>query len=91
MDIKEAFAIREAESLIRYPSKKSFSQVFQGMIKEGKKNQQRTLFGCSKTLGREMKIKLWINSLRNENFNFIIQMIVLFCPKNNILLCFWNK
>ena len=91
MDIKEAFAIREVESLIRYPSKKIIFTSVSRNDQRGKKNQQRTLFGCSKTLGREIKIKLWINSLRNENFNFIIQMIVFFCPKNNILLYFWNK
>ena len=56
MDIKEAFAIREAESLIRYPSKKSFSQVFQGMIKEGKKNPTKNLVWLLKSLGK-----------RNEN------------------------
>ena len=56
MDTKEALTIGEVESLIRNSSKKI---IFQGMIKE-EKNEQRTLLGCSVTLGRETKIKLWI-------------------------------
>ena len=36
MDIEAADAIGDGESLNRNPSKKSFSQVFQGIIKEEK-------------------------------------------------------
>ena len=43
MDIEAAAAIGDGESLNRNPSKKSFSQVFQGMIRRGKKKPTKNL------------------------------------------------
>ena len=65
MDIEAAAAIGDGESLNRNPSKKSFSQVFQGMIRRGKKKTNKEpRLAAQKPWEQKRKLNCGSSSLR---------------------------